>query len=239
MAKDRTHPGYGKVSTKRQPTPQKDVGDEALFAITDGPSALETCPEHAKLLGLIVSEFSTVEHMLAVVVAPVVAPLESEAVHLLIASAPTSSARLQLMRALFRKRDRSSDERKAMGDLINSVEKLMVRRNLYAHAHFGLTRTGELVMLNLKHMWTGEIVGRLVSIEELRDLYADLRETALMVSGVYTVLMRDAGLHAPQTVQLPGSPAPEIRPRRNLPRIRLVRTGPTHEVLPESSESSQ
>lgn len=238
MAKDRTHPKYGKVTKKRQPAPQKDIADEALFAVTKGPSALEACPDHARLLGLIVAEFSTVEHMLAVVIAPVVAPLECEAVHLLIASAPTSSARLHLMRALFRKRDRSSDEREAMGDLINSVEKLMVRRNLYAHAHFGLTPTRELVILNLRHMWTEEIVGRVVSVEEMQELYADLHQTALMISGIYTDLLRNVGLSGQQTVQLPGPPAPATQPRPHLPRIRLVHRGQAHEEPPESSEPS-
>jgi hypothetical protein len=156
-----------------------------MYAIP--PSALELFPEHAKLIGLIIGEAAAVEQGLVTLLA-LTLRADANVVYPMLYATTSSKGRLDAMRAAFRQLLAGTAALEAIEEILDKADRLLHKRNEYAHAHFAVSEDKALLMLlRLKHVGTDNPVGRPLAISELRDVYGRKREITHGVGFVATV----------------------------------------------------
>ena len=130
--------------------PDRPTRKDTILSEPGTPAIIEQYPEHARLIGSIIAEWSRIEHNLVLLLA---ATLETDAaiIRPMIYATESSRGRLQALRAAFEVKMRGNA--RVLGEMqkmLDEVGAVLTQRNKFAHALYGISGTGELSILGVK-----------------------------------------------------------------------------------------
>jgi hypothetical protein len=188
---------------------------------------LEEFPEHAKLIAYIVSEWTALEHKLALLTmfAANHAP-ERFAIRSMIYAIESSKARLDAMHAAMLSLAQSEGiQVSALSTMFDGARQLLTQRNRYAHAMYGKNgSTGELIRIDLKSDESVE-----VPLYDLEQQFQRMRNHSNAVGSVVAGVF--AHIEKRRTERAQSQDEPQSPPNSD-----DVHIGPLPQERPESSQ---
>lgn len=183
-------------------------------ALPGDPAITEQFPEHMKLVGNLVSEWSQVEHKLVVLLSYLMSA-DAEIIRPMLYAIESSSARLDAIRAALLVLLHGNDQwLEVLTPLMDKAGSLLAQRNKYGHALYGMTGKGELGFVRVsKNQVTA------VPLHDLEHQFGRMKELAGEIGALIPAAMNKGKLRrqaldasaVPQTGSrsLTGAPAPE------------------------------
>jgi len=143
-----------------------------MTAVTFGVGpVLEDYPEHAKLIGIIVTSWNDIEHALVMLLALCMGQ-QFLLIHPMVYALRNSVARLDIMEPtlleLFKQQKLDTKE---LASILAEARKVAKARNMYAHAVYGASDTLRILDLQegIPAIFTQQDKNRPLKIEELTD----------------------------------------------------------------------
>ena len=151
-----------------KPKPRYDGPEiEILNPLQDDPNILDDFPEHARLIGCILAEWTQAEHKLVVALGAFIPGRGAYAIRSMLYTLTTSRPRLQLIQAGLAEITSPSPETKAaLQDIAEEAEALLHLRNDLAHALFARATKNRLATFSYKR---GQ--STVVTVEQLKETY--------------------------------------------------------------------
>lgn len=175
---------------------------------------IERYPEHARLIGSVITEWTQAEHNLIRLLSSVM-QADEEIILPMLYAIESSRTRLDVLTAAFRVLMR--DDAAAWEDMDSALAdagKLLTQRNKYAHAFYAITTQDELAMMGLKR---DEII-----VLPLHDLMHQFERMRALSQRISVTLAYALGLaEAPPPTPPESAGAPPTPPQRS-----GVRTNP-------------
>lgn len=135
------------------------------------PTVMDKFPEHARLIGCIVAEWTQVEHKMVVLLCSMMQGDDSKAARAMLYALSTSLGRVQLIQAALAELSGDSEAARAtIKEISDEATYQLGKRNDLAHALFGVTDDGKLGTFSYRRRKATE-----VKLDELEALYARMQ----------------------------------------------------------------
>ncbi len=149
-----------------------------------GPAIIERFPEHARLIGFFIAEWSQVEHNLVLIFA-ICLEAPSPVVRPMLYAIESSGARLEAMIAALKQLfAEDAETRELLVELFDQAKSLLHQRNKFAHSLYGVSATGEMAILGIRKQTASDL-----PLHDLQDQFNRIRRLSHRSSQMLAVAL--------------------------------------------------
>lgn len=162
------------------------------------PALVEQFPDHMRVIGCLIAEWSHVEYKLVVLLS-LAAKVDLRAMQTMLYAVESSRARLSVIRAMFTYLKDDVRRTEAL-DLLDEAGSLLQQRNKYAHALYGESGSGEIAIVGVK-----DRTGVDMPLHDITHQFTRMKALSFRVG---RMLSRVAGRYEEPPPGFDASPAP-------------------------------